>query len=89
MDAQLGELYCPVCGDRVQFIRMWQEPTYSRIRLFCEQCSHRDEYRELPRAQRTIHSLQGFQRFAARPLLAHVREREVAKQSGGAGAHGA
>jgi hypothetical protein len=75
-------LYCPVCGNRIVFIWIWQDPSSGRIRMFCEECSHLDEYRPLPKSQRTIYSFEGFQRFAAQRLLAHVREREVAKQSG-------
>jgi hypothetical protein len=73
-------LYCPVCGNSIAFIWIWQEPASSRIRMFCEDCSHGDEYRPLPKGQRTILSYEGFQRFAARRLLAHVREKELARQ---------
>jgi hypothetical protein len=78
-------LYCPVCGKQLVFIWIWQDSASSRIRMFCEDCSHQDEYRPLPKDERTIFSLEGFQRFAARRLLAHVREREIAKQAGGDG----
>jgi len=49
--------------------------------MFCEDCSHLDAYRSLPKGERLIVSYEGFQRFAARRLLEHVREREVAKQA--------
>jgi hypothetical protein len=75
-------LYCPVCGKPLVFIWIWQDPASSRIRMFCEDCSHLDEYRALPKSERTIYSLEGFQRFAGRRLLAHVRERELASQTG-------
>lgn len=74
------QFYCPVCSRDIVFIWIWQDPWSSRIRMFCEDCSHRDEYRVLPKGERLILSYEGFQRFAARRLLTHVREREVAKQ---------
>lgn len=76
------EFYCPVCGQGIVFIWIWQDSASSRIRLFCEDCSHRDEYRPLPKEERTILSFEGFQRFAARRMLAHVYEKERAKQPG-------
>ena len=75
-------LYCPVCGEQLVFISIWQDPASNRTRMFCEACSHEEEYRHLPKSQRTIYSLEGFQPFAGRRLLAHVREREMARQAG-------
>jgi hypothetical protein len=79
--------FCPVCERSIVLIWLWQDPDSSRIRLFCEDCSHLDEYRPLPKEQRTILSLEGFQRFAARRLLTHVAERERAKRAGEAAEH--
>jgi hypothetical protein len=79
-----NDFYCPVCGKTIVFIWVWQDPQSSRIRLFCEDCSHLDEYRPLPKRQRVIFSFEGFQRFTARRLLALVREKEQAKRAGGA-----
>jgi hypothetical protein len=74
-----AEFSCPACGEVITFIWIWQEPASSRIRIFCEECSHREEYRPLPKNERVILSYEGFQRFAARRRLAHVREKELAK----------
>jgi hypothetical protein len=75
------EFYCPACGHEIVFIWIWQQPASSRIRMFCEECSHLDEYRPLPKNQRVILSFEGFQRFAARRLLTHVRQKELAKRT--------
>jgi hypothetical protein len=47
----------------------------------CENCSYLDEYARLPKGQRTVLSQEGFQRFAARRLLVHVREKELGKRT--------
>jgi hypothetical protein len=73
--------YCPVCEQAIEFIYVWQEPLSTRIRMFCEDCSHLDEYRRLPKEQRVIFSREGFDRFAGRRLLLHVLERERAKRA--------
>jgi hypothetical protein len=49
--------------------------------MFCEACSHRDEYRNLPKNQRMLLSFEGFQRFVARRLLANVSQKERAKRA--------
>jgi hypothetical protein len=73
-------MYCPVCETPIVFVYIWQDPDSSRIRMFCEECSHKDGYRDLPKNQRTIYSYEGFQRFAGRRLLGHVLERERDKR---------
>ena len=75
-------LYCPVCGNSIAFIWIWQHHETSRIRMFCGDCCHLDEYRPLPKGERAILSYECFQRFAARRLLAHVREKELARRQG-------
>jgi hypothetical protein len=74
-------LYCPVCGKDIAFIWIWLEQASGRIRMFCEACSHRDEYRNLPKNQRMLLSFEGFQRFAARRLLTNVSRKERAKRA--------
>lgn len=81
MPPRAPEFYCPVCGTEIVFIWIWQDPHSSRIRMFCEDCSHTEPYQALPKQERMILSYEGFQRFAARRLLDHVHEREVAKQA--------
>jgi hypothetical protein len=80
-------LFCPVCERPIDLIWLWQDPKSSRIRMFCQDCSYRDEYALLPKEQRAILSQEGFQRFASRRLLTHVLERERAKGAGLADAH--
>lgn len=67
---------CPVCEEAISFIWVWQQPDSDRVRIFCEDCSRRPEYRALAREERTILNEQGFQRFAARRMLSHVLEKE-------------
>jgi hypothetical protein len=76
----LPPFYCPVCEQEIAAILLWEEPQSRRIRIFCEDCSRRDEYRSLPEEQRTLLDLEGFQRFAAGRLLAHVLEKEREKR---------
>ncbi len=80
--APSAPFFCPVCERAIVFIWVWQDPESPRIRMFCEDCSHLDEYQLLPKEQRTILSLEGFQRFAARRLLTHVLQRERGKKAG-------
>ena len=79
--------YCPVCESRIVFISIWKDPSSDRIRMFCEACSHQDEYRSLPKGERVIYSYEGFQRFAATRLLRHVTQRERDKKAGVSGEH--
>jgi hypothetical protein len=80
-------LFCPVCEHDIDLVWLWHEPGSNRIRIFCEDCSHLDEYARLPKGQRTVLSQEGFQRFASRRLLTHVLERERAKKAGLADTH--
>ena len=82
-----GSFYCPVCEKTIVFLWIWQDPSSERIRMFCEDCSHLDDYSVLPKDQRIIVSHEGFQRFAGRRQLAHVLERERAKRAGTASSH--
>jgi hypothetical protein len=72
--------YCPVCERPIEFISVWQDSHSDRVRIFCEACSHLDEYRSLPKEERTILNLEGFNRFAGRRMLAHVLEKEREKR---------
>jgi hypothetical protein len=89
MQAQIpnAALFCPICEHPIDLIWLWQDPKSTRIRMFCQDCSDREEYAPLPKEQRTVLSQDEFQRYAARRLLAHVLERERAKRAWLADAH--
>jgi len=81
----VAALFCPVCEHAIDLVWLWQEPGSNRIRIFCDDCSHLDEYARLPKGQRTVLSQDGFQRFASRRLKTHVLDRERAKRASLAG----
>jgi hypothetical protein len=76
-----GRYYCPVCGDAVERLQLWQQPGTTRILIFCDVCADRRGYRDLPRRELTILTYAGFARFAARRLLASVREKELERRA--------
>ena len=76
------EFYCPVCGHDITSIWVWQQPGSHRIRVFCEACSNRDEYRVLPRTEHTAMDWRTFQHFTATRLLKEVLEKEREKARG-------
>lgn len=78
-----ADLFCPVCGRDLEFITVWQEPATNRIRLFCERCSHQEGYRDLPKEERRILSLAGFQRFAAERQLRNAWLKEHPQNGSG------
>jgi hypothetical protein len=75
-------LFCPICERRIAFIWIWRDPDSDRIRIFCDECSRLPEYHHLPRPERSIYSLEGFQRFAGARLLNHVMGKERGKRDG-------
>lgn len=77
------EFYCPVCGQDQEFIQVWQEQGVDKIRIFCEACSQKDEYRVLSTGRRSTLNREGFQKFAGSRLLSHVLSKEQAKATTG------
>jgi hypothetical protein len=80
------QYYCPVCATAISYLQVWQQPGSDRIRIFCYDCARGPEYRDFSKQDRIILSYDGFSRFAASRLLAHVLKKEREKQkAAGAG----
>ncbi len=74
--AESPGFYCPVCGQQVDLIRVWQEAASDRIRIFCEACGGRPGYQALPPGEVAVFDREGFARFAGRRLLRNAYSKE-------------